>query len=240
MAIPFVVDDVTKVDAAVQNLYSKNDADGKFYLQVEGVVAKEKVDEFRTKNIELLKQVEKFKDIDPGKYATFLDLEAKGKLAGKTPAEVDAIIAERITPMKTEYEGKIGDLSGKLETTTSQLSVLLVDNVIRDAASKAGITGAQMDDVLLRGKATFKLVDGQVTPHDSRGNVIYGSDATTPLSINDWLVKLKTSAPHLFPQSAGGNAPGNRGGGGGNPANMTAAQKITQGLKDAKANMGRG
>jgi hypothetical protein len=214
MAIPFVVDDVTKVDAAVQPLYAKNDADGKFYLQVEGVVAKEKLEEFRANNIELMKKYDKVKDIDPAKYATFLDLEAKGKLTGKTPAEVDAIIAERITPMKTEYETKIGDLSGKLETTTSQLSVLLVDNVIRDAASRAGITGAQMDDVLLRGKATFKLIDGVVTPHDSKGNVIYGSDATTPLSINDWLGKLKTSAPHLFPQSTGGGANGNRGGGG--------------------------
>lgn len=239
MPIPFIVDDVAKVDPSVQNLYAKNDADGKFYLQVEGVVAKEKLDEFRTNNITLSKQLEKFKDVDPAKYATFLDLEAKGKLAGKTPAEVDAIIAERITPMKTEFETTVNDLKGKLETTTSQLSVLLVDNVIRDAASKAGITGAQMDDVLLRGKATFKLVDGQVTPHDSKGNVIYGSDATTPLSINDWLGKLKTSAPHLFPSNAGGGAGGNRGGGNGNPANMTAQQKIAQGLKDEKVRLGR-
>lgn len=239
MPLPFIVEDVTKVESAYQSLYAKNDADNKFYLQVDGVVAKEKVDEFRTNNIELSKQLAKFKDVDPVKYATFLDLEAKGKLAGKTPAEVDAIIAERITPMKTEYETQISGLTGERDTLNSQLSVLLVDNVIRDAASKVGITGAQMDDVLLRGKTTFKLVAGVVTPHDSKGNVIYGSDATTPLSINDWLTKLKTSAPHLFPQNSGGGAGGNRGGGGGNPQTMTAQQKISQGLKDAKANSGR-
>lgn len=236
MPLSFVVEDVTKLDPNLQPLYAKNDADNKFYLQVDGVVAKEKLDEFRTNNINLSKELEKFKGVDPAKYATFLDLEAKGKLNGKTSAEVDQIITERVTSMKTEYEGKVNGLTTERDTLQGQLGILLVDNVIRAEASKLGVTGPQMDDALLRGKATFKLVNGVATPHDSKGNIIYGPDGTTAMTPAQWMTKLKNDAPHLFPQSAGGGAGGGtRGISTTGTAGMSSHQKISTGLKDHKA-----
>lgn len=231
MPLPFAVEDVSKLEPTIQPLYAKNEADGKFYLQVDGVVSKDKLDEFRNNNITLAKKLDAFKDVDPEKYRTLVEMEAKGKFNGKTPAEVDALITERVTNMKNEYEGKIGSLSTERDTLSSQLSVLLVDNVIREAASKAGVTGSAVDDILLRGKATFKLVDGVATPHDSRGNIVYGRDGTTPMTPADWVANLKKDAPHLFPQSQGGGAPGSRAGAAPNAANLSSTQKISAGLK---------
>lgn len=231
MPLAFMIEDVTKVDANLQPLYRKNDADNKFYLDVDGVVSKEKVDEFRTNNIALTKELEKFKGIDPAKWLTYVDLEAKGKLNGKTSAEVDAIITERVTSMRTEYDTKITGLTTERDTLQGQLGILLVDNVIRAEASKVGITGAAMDDALLRGKSTFKLVNGVATPHDPKGNIIYGPDGTTPMTPTQWISKLKVDAPHLFPESRGGGAPGGIRGiqpGGGT---LSSHQKISQGLQ---------
>lgn len=231
MPLPFAVEDVTRVEQQYQSLYVKNDADGKFYLQVEGVVAREKLDEFRNNNIELMRKMEVFKDVDPAKYKKLVEMEAQGKFNGKTPAEVDQLIQERVGTMRTEYEEKITSLTNDNGKLSSSLSTLLVDNVIREAAGKAGVAGAALDDVLLRGKSTFKLVDGIATPHDSQGRIIYGKDGTTPMSPAEWVSNLKKDAPHLFPQSQGGGAPGSRVGGVPNGANLSPNQKIAAGLQ---------
>lgn len=229
------VSDVEKLIG--QPLYVQNDEDKKFYLNVEGVVTKEKLDEFRTNNITLNQQLDKyktdFKDVDPKKYRDLVKMEQDGKFHGKTPEEVDKIIQERVGTMRTEYETRIGDLEKTNGVQAAQLNILLVDNVVRDAANKAGVTGPAVDDILLRAKSVFKLVDGKPVPHDDRGNVVYGNDGTSPMSVVAWVTSLKKVAPHLFPSSIGSGAPGGRSGPV-NAENMSALQKIQAGLAEQK------
>lgn len=241
MPMKFQLDSLDGIDAAAiekvvgQPLYVLNEEDKKYYLNVEGVVAKDKLDEFRTNNIEVTKQLDKykndFKDVDPKKYRELVKMEQDGKFSGKTNEEIDKIIQERVGNMRTEYEEKIDGLTKTNEVQASQLNVLLVDNVVRDAANKAGVTGPAVDDILLRAKSVFKLQDGKPIPHDDKGNVVYGQDGTSPMSVVAWVTSLKKSAPHLFPQSGGGGAPGGRAG----PANtegMSALDKIKTALAD--------
>jgi len=59
------------------------------------------------------------------------------------------------------------------------------------------------------------------TDLDEKGNVIarngedvvYSKDGVNPLSPGEWITSLKTSgqAPHLWPSSSGGGAPGHHG-----------------------------
>lgn len=228
--LKFRVDSLDGIDQNTQALYSLNDADQKYYLQVEGVVAKEKLDEFRNNNISLAKKLEEFKDVDPVKYRDLVKMDASGKFKGLSPEEVDKVINERVTTMRTEFETNISNLTKDNEAKSAQLSLLLVDNVVRDAATKNNVTGPAIDDILLRAKTVFKLVDGVPTPHDDKGAVIYGKDGTTPMSVQDWVTNLKKSAPHLFPGSQGGGAQGSRSSGGPSMAGMTANQKIAAGL----------
>jgi hypothetical protein len=228
--LKFRVDSLDGIDQTVQPMYSLNDADNKYYLQVEGVVSKEKLEEFRNNNISLSKKLEEYKDVDPSKYRELVKMEASGKFKGKSPEEVDQMINERVTTMRTEYETNLTTLQKDNEAKTAQLSLLLVDNVVRDAATKNNVTGPAIDDILLRAKTVFKLIDGVPTPHDEKGSIVYGKDGTTPMSVADWVGNLRKTAPHLFPGSSGGGAQGSRNAGAANNANLTANQKIAAGL----------
>lgn len=227
--LKFKVDGLDGLEDTIKPLYVLNEEDKKYYLQVEGVVSKEKLEEFRNNNIELSKKLDAYKDVDPAKYKDLVKMEADGKFSGKTNEEIDRIIGERVGTMKTEYEKSIEELNKTVGTQAAQLNLLLVDNVVRDAANKGGVTGAAVDDILLRAKSIFKLVEGKPIPHDDRGNVVYGNDGTTPLSVNGWVLGLKKTAPHLFPTSQGGGAPGGRTGPA-NRENLTSLEKIATAL----------
>ncbi len=87
-----------------------------------------------------------------------------------------------------------------------------------------------MEDVLLRAKTVFQIKDGVATPLDANGQVVYGKDGSTPMSVVDWTNGLKKQAPHLFLGSTGAGAAGSGAAGGQNTANMSSLQKINAGL----------
>lgn len=234
--LKFKLDKLEGVAEPIAALYVPNDDKSAYFLDVEGAVSTEKLAEFRDKNVELLKErdtlktlAESYKGVDAKKYFDLVKMETDGKL--KTNEEIDKIITDRVGNMKTEYETTITGLQKTVEVQGSQLNVMLVDNVVRDAASKNNVSGPAVDDILLRAKTVFKLVDGKPVPHDEKGNVVYSNDGTTPLSVVAWVTSLKKTASHLFPSSQGGNAPGGRQGGAGTE-NMTSLQKIAAGLAE--------
>lgn len=234
MTLKAKVEDINSIDESMRDLYVESD--GAFVLNVDGMVDKTKLNEFRDNNVTLMKKISdlesKYDGIDLEEYST---LKAKAQKqrdkkmidAGK----VDELVEERVTAMRAEYDTQINDLTTKNESANRQLETLLIDNELRSAAAKAGVTSEAVDDVLLRGRAAFKLVDGQAMPHDTTGSVIYGKDGTTPMSVNDWVKNLSQSASHLFTSSQGSGSTGsvatNRRV---NTANMTATQKIAAGL----------
>lgn len=230
MGLKFVVDSVDGLDASIAALYSKN-TDGKYYLEVDGAVAKDKLDEFRNNNVKLLKDLEKFKNIDPNQYQELLTLKAKSDEMKLIDAgELDKVVEQRVGQMRGSYEEQINNLTKNYGVAQRQLESLLIDSAVRDAAIKVGVQPTAIEDVLLRAKATFQIKDGVSIPIDSTGNTIYGKDGATPMSVQDWTSGLKKQAPHLFQGSQGGGAQGNGPGSVPNSDKMTSAQKITAGL----------
>lgn len=231
MSLKFVVDSVDGLSEDMAALYSKN-ADGKFYLEVEGAVAKTKLDEFRENNVRLLKDLEKFKNVDPAKYADLLKLQEKANEQKLIDAgEIDKVVEQRVGQMRTTYETEVTRLKDANSVAHRQLESLLIDSAVRDSAMKSGVYPSAVDDVLLRAKTTFQIKDGAPVPKDSAGNVIYSKDGSTPMSISDWTMGLKKQAPHLFQGSQGGGA-----GGSGRLSvettnKMSPNQKITAGLE---------
>lgn len=240
MALKFVLENLDSLDDAQKGLYSKH-TDGKYYLEVEGAVAKSKVDEFRENNIALKQQIEdltnKYGQIDLEKYKELVDKAALDD--GKkriTVEKVDEIVTERTKKMREDYENQLNslkDVNGKLGT---QLNGLLIDSAVRSAAQSSGVRSAAMEDVVLRANTTFKVVDGKAVAHDSEGRVVYGKDGSSPLTTTEWIQGLRTSAPHLFEQSQGGGASGgdSRRGSSGGPdrSNMSPLQKIAAGMSE--------
>ena len=229
MKLKFKLDTLEGLDAAIAGLYEQG-ADGAYYLSVDGAVDKSKLDEFRNNNVKLLKDLEKFKDVDPAKYQELLALAKKQQEKQLIDAgEIDKVVEQRVGEMKSTYENQLKTLTEQNSVAQRQLESLLIDNAVRDAAVKSGVQPTAVDDVLLRAKATFKIKDGNAVPVDAQGNVVYGKDGTSPMSVVDWTTGLKKQAPHLFQGSQGGGAQGS-GKGNVDTSKLTSAQKIAQGL----------
>lgn len=229
MKLKFKLDTLDGLDAAIAGLYEQG-ADGAYYLSVDGAVDKSKLDEFRNNNVKLLKDLEKFKDVDPAKYQELLALAKKQQEKQLIDAgEIDKVVEQRVGEMKSTYENQLKTLTEQNSVAQRQLESLLIDNAVRDAAVKSGVQPTAVDDVLLRAKATFKIKDGNAVPVDAQGNVVYGKDGTSPMSVVDWTTGLKKQAPHLFQGSQGGGAQGS-GKGNVDTSKLTSAQKIAQGL----------
>ena len=229
MKLKFKLDTLDGLDAAIAGLYEQG-ADGAYYLSVDGAVDKSKLDEFRNNNVKLLKDLEKFKDVDPAKYQELLDLSKKQQEKKLIDAgELDKVVEQRVGEMKSTYETQLKTLTEQNSVAQRQLESLLIDNAVRDAALKSGVQATAVDDVLLRAKATFQIKDGSAVPVDAQGNVVYGKDGTSPMSVVDWTSGLKKQAPHLFQGSQGGGAQGS-GKGNVDTSKLSSAQKIAQGL----------
>lgn len=228
--LKFITETTEGLDPAIATMYEKTE-DGKFRLNVEGAVPREKLDEFRNTNIDLMKRIDSFKGVDVEKYHTLLNLEKK--LTDKELIEagkVDEVVQARIKTMQTEHSAIVEGLTGQLSTANRQLESLLVDSAVRVKALEAGVLPSAVDDVMLRAKTVFKIVEGVATPQQD-GKTIYGKDGINPMGVDEWIGQLVKTAPHLFGSTTGGGAQGPRGGGR-PPAgtNLTPTQKIAAGL----------
>lgn len=228
MALKHKIAQLTDVAEAIRSLYEPGQ-DGAFYLQVEGMVPKAHVDEFRENNIKLARErddlVAKYKDIDPAKY-----LEYKAA-AEKTPAAIDEAVKARLAQLQQEHASVLQAKDQELLKTKTTLDSVLIDGSLKSEAAKAGVLPTALDDVVLRGRTTFKNENGQVIAYNDRGEKLYDKDGVTPLSVGGWIKGLKQNAPHLFAgmQGGGGNGSG-KGPGGIDMSKATPTQKIQAGL----------
>lgn len=229
--LKYKISKLEDVNEEFRKFYTQG-SDGAYYLAVEGAVDRAKLDEFRNNNIELMKRLESFKDLDPNKVQEMLENERK--IAEKKlidAGDIDGLVASRVTTMKNEYEGKINQLSKNYEVAQRQLETLLIDNEVRAHAVKVGVAPTAVDDVLLRAKTMFRVEDGKPVAKDAQGKVIYGRDGVNSVTVGDWLSTLKESAPHLFMQSNGSGAQNQRPGGGQGNAPKSPVSKISAGLQ---------
>lgn len=229
--LKFIIDNLEGLEQGVASMYEKQD-DGKYRLNVEGAVPREKLDEFRNTNIELLKKVDAFKGIDVKKYNDLLSLEKRVTDKELVDAgKVDEAVQGRISQMKTEHDGVVTQLNDQLSIANRQLESLLIDSAVRVKALESGVLPTAVDDVMLRAKTTFKIVDGHAVPHTDN-KVVYGKDGVNPMSVEEWIGGLAKNAPHLFGSTQGGGASGSRNGSGrpGTGQKLSSTQKIAAGL----------
>src|SRR5689334_10642220 len=99
MALKFRYRTKEEVPAEQSSLYFERD--GAWVLDAEGAVEKSKLDEFRTNNVALQKQLtelqRQFEGVDPGKVTELLEAQRKlqeGELLKK--GDVDAVVTNRI------------------------------------------------------------------------------------------------------------------------------------------------
>jgi hypothetical protein len=230
MALKFIVKELMEVPEAFRGLYVKRE-DGNWMLDAEGAVDKTKLNEFRETNVELMKKLDQFKDLDPTKYAELMETQRKVREKQLIEAgKVDEVIAERVALMKQEHTKELQKREDALKVANRQLETLLIDNTVKSVAVQHGVLPTALDDLVLRAKTAFSIQDGQPVMKDDKGQVVYGEDGVSPMSIDTWAKQLKTKAPHLFAGFQGSGANGARGGQGHQSANMSPTDKIAAGL----------
>ena len=239
MALKQTYANAAEIPADLKNLYVERD--GAWHLDAE---ANPKVDELRQNNVNLLKEIatwkQRFTGIDPEAVRKLAEEKRQLEEAAQLKAgEFDKVLAARL---KEHDEKRYTPVLARAEAAERQLSVLMIDNTVRDEALKRGLRPTAVPDLLARARTSLRLVGGVVQVFDGE-TVRMGKDGITPMNSAEWVEALGTDAPHLFDANAGGGAVGSgaggsqRGGGQVNPWSK-ATLNLTEQAKIMKSNPG--
>lgn len=221
------------IPEALAALYVEKD--GKWVLEVDGMVPsddlaalKTKVDDFRTNNIKLAADLKAF---DGKKVLTQEEVEEYQVLADQAQSikdkklidagKLDELLSSRTDKMRTDFEKQITSLNDSLEkvkaisaTHAGRLSKVMVESEVGKILSKSGnrpIQGA-LDDIFSRAGGTWRTnEEGKLVALDSKGEPVYGGEGKV-LTLDEWLVQTVKDAPYLFEVNKGGGGDGGKGG----------------------------
>lgn len=230
--------------------FAKTDDNGKVTINL---VSNTKLSEFRDNNTKLsaerdglVKKVDAFTALigdDSDAFTVELvglretaQQVADGKLKGTEKIALE--VETRITEMKSGFDKQLQDAGkeiaawkDKAGSADSKFKRSVVGQAITNAAIAAdsGVDTAALPDILERAYKIFGVEDsGNIVPKNGEA-VIYGGDGTTPMTPNEWIAKLKDTAPHFFMKSAGSGA-----GGGDNGIPKGIDQKIWDGMSGSQ------
>ncbi len=198
MALKFVLDTLDGVPSADAKHYAKGE-DGKYRLAVDGHPDTAKVSEFRSSNVELLKERDALKtryaDIDP-----------------------DAVKADRLKLSElANAGGRVAQLEGELTreraartNAEQQADRSRVRDVLRVKATAAGVLPAAVDILLDKADPVFTM-DGDVVK--AKPNIFSPTRPGEPLTPDEWLTGATKQFSFLFGRSTGSGADPKPGGG---------------------------
>jgi hypothetical protein len=227
-------DTLDSVPESLHSFYEKQE-DG-YKLNVKNAVPSAKLDEFRTNNRKLNAELEDLRKqmsyVDMDEYNKLKEQYSKDKAKGSIPeTDVEQTLAKRTAEMKADYEKKLAEMTENYSKTNQKLSTVLIDNQVQSSAAKHNVRQSAFEDVLLRAKNTFSLEDGKAIAKDPNGETIYNNEGE-PMTIDQWINKLSKSATHLFEESTGTGARGQRSPVQAQPKQLSARDMIAQGLRN--------
>ena len=198
-----------------ENFTALNEVEQSFYaqsgegyqLQVEGATAKSKLDEFRSSNVEHMKQAELYKGVDVVKYRAMEEQERKirdKELIDKK--DFDGLISERTNSIVSDFEARILNLTNERDNSENNYNKLVSKHEIEGAAVKAftehNIIPEAFEAILSQIKGKFSIDNGRVVARDG-DNILTGLDGN--LTVSEYVA----GQPEIFKiQSSGGAATG--------------------------------
>ena len=220
MALKFKFKTREEIPAELQSLYVERD--GAWILDAEGVADKSKLDEFRSTNVNLIKErddlAKRFEGIDPDAVRQLADDKRKLEEAQQLKAgEVDKVIETRLKAARAEWDKQQGIVVAERDALTSRLTAIQIDQAVVTEATKRGLRPTAIPDIAARARVNFKLVNGVPQAFEADGQTARtGKDGVSPMTLAEWVDALVSDAPHLFEANAGSGAAGSGGGAAGN------------------------
>jgi hypothetical protein len=236
MALKFKFKTREEIPAELQSLYVERD--GAWMLDADGLVEKSKLDEFRTTNVNLIKErddlAKRFEGIDPDAVRQLADDKRKLEEAQQLKAgEVDKVIETRVKAARAEWDKQHGVVVAERDALTSRLTAIQIDQAVVTEATKRGLRPTAIPDIAARARVNFKLVNGVPQAFETDGQTARtGKDGVSPMTLAEWVDGLVSDAPHLFEANAGGGAAGSGSGGAGNRSVKNPFRKETWNLTE--------
>lgn len=218
--LEYEVADLDAVDEGFRDMYQEGtneDGDTVHRLSIKGLPdtqgLKSALQKERQNVKKLRSDVRAFEGVDVDEYSELKSLREKFEKGNKGKVDESTLEAEVEKRLKrhTEEHGKqLEKLTTGIQSRDAKLSQLLIDNAIAKAVSdpELGVNETALEDIQRRAKDIFKVIEGEVKPLDTNGDVMYGKDGIEPLKIGEWLSDIRDKAPHLFKGSTGGGSKG--------------------------------
>jgi hypothetical protein len=218
MALKFTVGALSDVQEEYRQFYNDNGS-GEFTLQVDGAVSKQELKSLREANITLKREADdiraKYEGIDPAEFHKLMRQEhAERDWQMFQDGRGDEVIANRTAAMRAEHQRVLGIVTAECDAAKAELDAALIGDALRDAAFRLGVLPEAAEDLLLRGAAVLRVVDGRAVAH--AGNA--------PITASEWVASLSRTSPHLFEGSSSGASPGGSQAGRGLGATISRAQ----------------
>jgi len=150
------------------------------------------------------------------------DKPLEGESLIRAAAGCDLVVSYRQSPGTAAVFAQLPGLVAFLRCAID------IRNVDVATASKAGVRASAVEDVLLRGRQTFRLVDGKAAAFEG-DRPSYGKSGE-PLDVHEWLAGMADKAPHWFEASTGGGSKA------GSPNLGAAGKTMTRAAFDALPN----
>jgi hypothetical protein len=185
-------------------------------LDVEGgMIPEATMQEYRNRNIELLKErdnnlmpslrsYQQLGTLEEFKHLTEISAQLdEGKLirSGKLEEAVD----KRMDGVKKEHQKQLDTVTAENKRMQEKLSSLLIDTATMEAATKLGAKPTAIPDIVARMRGQFKVEDGKPICYKPNGERDYGKSGDGA-TISEKLEELIPNAPHLFEENRGLNS----------------------------------
>lgn len=174
---------------------------------------KDKNDELISERRKLSEKLKQFDGIDVEAFKNLQnrmqnDEEMKLIQEGK----VDEVLNRRFEKIRLESEAKIKLAEESLTTASQERDFYKhrfesenINTALRQAAIAAGVTPEAIDDVVMRGSATFALEEGALIARSKSDNKIITDSKGKPLTVDSFVDSLRDKAPHYWRTSGKGS-----------------------------------
>jgi hypothetical protein len=217
MALKFKCKSKDEIPAGLEAHYVERD--GAWVLDAEGAADKAKLEEFRSNNVALMKQLDEFKasyeGIDPASVKNLLAEKARLEEAQQLKAgEIEKVVENRLKSAKAEWDKQFSAVTSERDTLSSRLVTIQIDQGVVATATKRGLRPTAIPDITSRARSVFRLVGGVPTAFEADGQTVrVGKDGASAMNLEEWIETQVSEALHLFESNAGSGAAGNGSGG---------------------------
>jgi hypothetical protein len=183
-----IVDNIADVPGPVREFYQET-ADGKFALVFDG---KDRLAEFRNKNIELMKSLDAFPDAAKAALAKTADLEKeRTDLAAKLAA----------FEARPDSSKRVVELEEELSTTKAAHAAAQFKTAVSVEFLKAGGRASAVDFMVTAASKAFSMENGEVSTKE-----FSVKNPEQPLTLSEFMGQQMAVADFAFQPSRGGGA----------------------------------